>query len=40
MWTNFCKSTIRKEHIAHNKVFKGFMNVPSDFGTSWLFLTF
>ena len=34
----FGKSTISKVHVAFNKECKAFMNVPSDFSPSWLFL--
>ena len=38
MWTKYRKSTIAKVNVAFNKVFKVFMNVPSFFSPSWLFL--
>ena len=38
MWTKYRKSTIGKVNVAFNKVFKIFMNVPSSFSPSWLFL--
>ena len=38
MWIKYCKSTIGKANVAFNKVFKVFMNVPSSFSPSWLFL--
>ena len=38
MWTKYRKSTIDKVNVAFNKVFKVFMNVPSSFRPSWLFL--
>ena len=38
MWTKYRKSTIGKANVAFNKVFKVFMNVPSSFSPSWLFL--
>ena len=38
MWTKFRKSAIGKVNVPFNKVFKVFMNVPSSFSPSWLFL--
>ena len=38
MLTKYCKCTIGKVNVAFNKVFKVFVNVPSSFSPSWLFL--
>ena len=43
MWTKYRKSpgrksTIGKVNVAFSKVFKVFMNVPSSYSPSWLFL--
>ena len=38
MWTKYRKSTIGKVNVSFNKEVKVFMNVPSSFSPSWLFL--
>ena len=40
MWTKFRIGTIGKVNAAFNKVFNVFMNVPSFFTPSWLFLIY
>ena len=39
LWCRCKKSTLKKLHVACNKVFKSFMNVPRDFSASLLFVS-
>lgn len=39
LWSKYRKATIKKLHVACNKMFKCFMNVPRDFSASLLFVS-